>query len=179
MPAIDGKVSDCCASSVPTTTSDRSPGITRIPPSMRRSSTCSIDMPATTVPSDSRWSSSGSPRSSSASVARKSVPTLGALSSASSGIDQTGTPAGTAPAIAAGMPSIASGSARFTITPAMDAWAAASSAVVTSASWRSSSAVRGPSVSGSRPPSTSSTEAPRFAATRALNPSSVGLPTSV
>ena len=49
MPASDGKVCDSCATRVPTSTSDRSPGTTTTAPSSSRGSTFSSDIAATTV----------------------------------------------------------------------------------------------------------------------------------
>ncbi len=61
MPAIDGNVADEFASSTASSTSARSLGITTTEPSIRRGSTFTIDIAATTTPSASRESSSGSP----------------------------------------------------------------------------------------------------------------------
>ena len=181
-PARLGKVSDWFASRVAMRTSLRSPGTTTMPPSIRRGSTFSMLMPATTVPMASRSSSASSPRTNVASVAASRARTVGATRTASSGMAHTGVSgwwSATAAATLAQTASRASGSARFTTTPSSWACAARSSLVVTSATWPMSAGVRAPRSAETRPPSTSSTGAPRFAATLALKDSSVGLPTSV
>ncbi len=139
-------------------------------------------MPATTVPSASRSSRASSPRTRVAPVASRSARTVGATSTRSSGMAHTGVSgwsSRTAASTLCTMAARASGSARFTTTPSSCACAARSSLVVTSATCAIASGVRTPRSAASRPPSTSRTGAPRFAATFALNDSSVGLPTSV
>jgi hypothetical protein len=201
IPAIDGKVADELASSTAISTSARSLGMTTTDPSIRRGSTFAIDIAATTTPSASRVSSSGSPETRVPSMACMMLRMLGATRYGSSGMIQTGTsvaPVGSRAGstaterTAATSSSLWAGSARFTIMASSDTCSSRSSARATSVSWRMSSGVRGslwpsrsplancsPWLGPTRPPSTSSTGAPRFAAMRALKASSVGLPTSV
>ena len=184
MPAREGKVSAEWAISMANSTSERSPATMTMPPSMRRVSTFSIDMPAMTTPSASRCSSAGSPLIRVPSHAAMREETFGAVSNGSSGIAQTGIGSllsrlwADAALSAATISSSLSGWARFATTPTTWACAASSSCMARPKTWRSSSALRLP-LSSDCPPSTSRTGAPRFAAMRALYESSVGLPTSV
>ena len=192
-PASEGNVPEALASRVANSTSVRSAGMTMTADSIRRGSTLTIDMPATTTPSTSRVSSSGSPLISSPSTERSTPRMEGAMRNLSSGSAHTGTvrPVGVGAASTtrrtdATTSSRASGSARLTMTANTSARSWSSSGMVSAAICPTSCAVRAterPRVSPcpccARPPRTRSTGAPRFAAMRALYASSAGLPTSV
>ena len=157
MPEIDGNVADACAVSTPSSTSLRSPGTTTTEPSMSRGSTFSIDIAATTTPSASRLSRSGSPAYSSPSTASMIVRIEGATRYGSSGIAQTATDAAAsvvarrstastshraAAATRSTISASRSGSARFTTMPSRVACSRSSSSTASSVSWASSSGVR-------------------------------------
>ena len=186
IPAIRGNVPEESARRAASSTSVRSAGITTTASSVRRGRTFTIDMPATTIDSATAVRRSSSPLSSVPSTADTMPRMDGATSARSSGSAQTGVPAGTTARTASTMASSPSGSALFTATANSSARSSASSGSARAAIWPTAAASRAvvvPSCSAcrcwSRPLSTSRTGAPRFAAIRALKPSSAGLATSV
>ena len=169
-PARFGKPSAWCASSRPSSTSLRSPGVMTTAPGWSRSSRCSTLIAPTSTSRTSRESSVSSPPMSVAPTASASSRSVGANSSESSGIAQTGTcPQAMWDRIASS--SVAA--ARLTTHATTCAWFAAISVCAISATSRIWSGVR------FRPLTTSTVGAPRLAAIRALYASSVGPATSV
>ncbi len=169
-PASDGNASDRCADSIARTMSSRSPGVTTTDPSVRWLSTLGSVMAATTTSCASRDSRAWSPSSSSPSMRAVTPRMLGASSRGASGSRSTGTSrSDTADRVA----TMADASVRLTMTRMREAWLAASTSVARSMAKRTSCGLRWCAVT------TNITGEPRLAATRALNCSSAGAPTSV